>query len=40
MKGDRKFNFDSVRDVISGGGEEENHNFQPFFSVTQMCPEN
>lgn len=30
MKGDRKFNFDSARDVIAGGGEEEKHIFQPF----------
>lgn len=30
MKGDRKLNFDSVHDIISGGGEAENHNFQPF----------
>lgn len=30
-KGDRKFNFDSVHDVIAGGGEEEEkHNLQPF----------
>lgn len=30
MKGDRKFNFDSARDVIAGGGEEEKHIFQAF----------
>lgn len=30
MKGDRKFNFDSGRDVIAGGGGEEKHALQPF----------
>lgn len=29
-EGDRKFNFNSVCDVIAGGGGEEKHASQPF----------